>query len=320
MGLAAVYFRQGASRQALEALDTALHLDASRADIHIARGRVLLARQELKEAQLEFRRAAELEPANSDAKAALRSLHAPTKHQLLLGTETDLSNLSGFYQQNNVALLSHWSEHFRTGFEGSSYVRGGADATKIQAAVTAISPTLGGLTIGGAAARDNGIIPRHEAFLLYDRAWKFRESTAMRALEFLYAQHWYWYSTARIMVFTETTMVYLPRDWTWSLAVSGARSTSSVGALSWTPSGTSKLTFPVLARERHGVHGNVFFACGTENFSHLDQIGAFASRTYGGGLRLELTTLQDMTAFAAYQMRSQNRTQTSFGLTYGLRF
>jgi hypothetical protein len=66
--------------------------------------------------------------------------------------------------------------------------------------------------------------------------------------------------------------------------------------------------------------GNTFFAVGTENFAQLDQIGEFSSRTYGGGLRFQFTTRQDLSGLAAYQMRSQNRTATTLGLTYGVRF
>src|SRR5689334_3285166 len=61
--------------------------------------------------------------------------------------------------------------------------------------------------------------------------------------------------------------------------------------------------------------GNVFFAVGTENFAQVDQIGQFSSQTYGGGMRFQFTQRQDVTGFAAYQKRTQDRTQTSLGFT-----
>ena len=52
----------------------------------------------------------------------------------------------------------------------------------------------------------------------------------------------------------------------------------------------------------------------------MDQIGSFASQTYGGELKLRLGNRQDITAYSFYQKRTQERTQTSFGLSYGIRF
>jgi len=62
------------------------------------------------------------------------------------------------------------------------------------------------------------------------------------------------------------------------------------------------------------------FAVGTENFAQVDQVGEFSSQTYGGGLRLQLTARQDVTGFGAYQRRSQERTESSFGFTYAIHF
>ena len=71
---------------------------------------------------------------------------------------------------------------------------------------------------------------------------------------------------------------------------------------------------------RAPARGNVFFAQGTENFAQVDQIGGFSAQTYGGGLRYQLTARLDWTGYAAYQKRTQDRTQTSLGFTYGIRF
>ena len=86
------------------------------------------------------------------------------------------------------------------------------------------------------------------------------------------------------------------------------------------PSGVTRLGFPIASREQRRLGGNVFYAVGTENFAHIDQIGEFASHTYGGGLRLQFAGNQDVTGFAAYQRRSQDHTESSFGISYGIRF
>jgi len=88
----------------------------------------------------------------------------------------------------------------------------------------------------------------------------------------------------------------------------------------WKPSGISRLQFPLARWTSRSLSGNVFFAAGTEDFGEIDQIGSFASQTYGGGLRFQFTPRQDLTAYSFYQRRTQDRTQTSFGLSYGIRF
>jgi hypothetical protein len=62
------------------------------------------------------------------------------------------------------------------------------------------------------------------------------------------------------------------------------------------------------------------FAKGTENFAQVDQIGYFSSQTYGGGLRWQLADRQYVTGVATYQQRTQDRSEISFGFTYGIRF
>ena len=64
---------------------------------------------------------------------------------------------------------------------------------------------------------------------------------------------------------------------------------------------------PILCRLRIGA------AC-------VDQIGSFASQTFGGGLRFSITSRQDISPYVSYQKRSQERTDTNFGLSYGLGF
>ena len=81
-----------------------------------------------------------------------------------------------------------------------------------------------------------------------------------------------------------------------------------------------RVAFPLATGKTLQLSGNIVFAAGTENFASADQIGGFASQTYGGGLRFQLTAREDVTGFAAYQKRTQDRRQTSFGFTYGVRF
>ena len=181
-------------------------------------------------------------------------------------------------------------------------------------------PAWGALSVGGAAANDNGVIPRHETFFEYDQGFSVRRSGPLRGIETIYGQHWYWYAAARILTINETALVYLPREWTWSLTLIEARNHFSETATEWRPAGMTQLKFPLTRWKDRRVGGNVMFAIGTENFAEVNQIGELSSHTYGGGLRFQFTAVQDVTGFAAYQRRSQNRDESSFGFGYGIRF
>jgi hypothetical protein len=179
---------------------------------------------------------------------------------------------------------------------------------------------LGAATIGGAVAHDAGIVPQHEFFFDYDRGWSLGSQSLIRGVEIETGPHWYWYRAARILTINETVILYLPNSWMWSFGLTTARSAFFTSRSEWRPSGMSRLTFPIIGGHLPRLTGNAFFAAGTENFSRVDQIGHFSSQTYGGGLRLELTRYQNVTGTAAYQKRTQDRTETGFGFQYGIRF
>lgn len=320
MGLATVYSREGRTEQAKQALSRALALDPKRADLHAARGRALRATHNLGEARLEFQRALDLDPASEEARTGLLSLHGDPKHELRLGVNTDLFSFADANHDEGVSLTSQWTSRWRTTAAGGFYRRAGINAGKFSASVTGKLAGLGGLTVGGATAHDSGVIPKDEAFFDYDQGWRLGQSGWIRGLETAYGQHWYWYTTARILAINGMTIFYLPREWTWSLGLTGARSHFSGTETEWRPSGITRIGFPIAGNHERRLGGNLFFAVGTENFAQVDQIGRFSSQTYGGGLRFQLTACQDMTSMAAYQKRTQDRSEISFGFTYGIRF
>lgn len=320
MGLAAVYSRQNRFQDALQELDRAITLDSKRADLHLARGRVLRALNKGPDAKAEFETALALNPRDEEARVAVVSLKSPPRHQLLLGTNTDLYSFTGANQQEAINLISQWSNHWETSFGGSFYRWAGVDAQKLNAAVGVKSVRLGSITLGGALAHDGGVIPRNEAFYAYDKGWRLTHTGLLRGLETNFEQHWYWYSTARIITLNETTIAYFPRDWMWTLRLTGADSRFPGNQPEWRPAGFSKIAFPLRNFESRRLGGNIFFATGTENYSQVDQIGHFSSHTYGGGLHFEMAAAQDISGFAGYQTRTQGLTQITFGLTYGIRF
>jgi len=320
MGLASVYYRERQMQDALRAANRAVELDPRRADLRIARGGMLRAAGELSGAKLDFQKALDLDPGNAEARAGVESFRGEPKHELRFGANTDLFNFADSNHDSGVSLTSRWTTSWRTNVAEYFYQVFGKAAGKFVGSVTGSLPRWGGLTVGSAVAHDNGVVPKSEAFFDYDNGWKLDRSGLVRGLEIGYAQHWYWYSTARILTLKGTAIVYLPHEWTWSFGLTEGRSHFSGTGAEWRPSGTTRLGFPIAGWASRHLGGNLFFATGTEDFAQVDQIGRFSSHTYGGGLRFQLTPRQDITGFAAYQKRTQDRTDTSFGFTYGIHF
>jgi tetratricopeptide (TPR) repeat protein len=320
MGLASAYLREGKVEAGLRALDRAVELDPQRSDLRAARARALRAMGERNEARMEFQKALNLDPTSLEARAGLISVRGEPRHEMRFGQDNDLFNFTSANHDGWVSLVSKWTPHWSTSFAGSFYERAGIRAGKFSGAITGRLSRWGALTAGGAAGHDNAVIPKSEAFFDLNHGWKTGETNFLRGVEFDYGQHWYWYQTSRILTLNGTTIVYLPRDFTLSLGATGVRSTFSGTGAEWRPSGITRLGFPLANWGEKRLSGSVFFAVGTEDFAQVDQIGRFASQTYGGGLRFQISARQDVTGYASYQKRTQDRTDTSFGLSYGIHF
>jgi tetratricopeptide (TPR) repeat protein len=319
-GLASVYEREARWEDALKAIDQAEALDTHRADLHMERARILRALNQTLQANDEVRQVLAIDPGSTEARAAVTSLRPPPKQQLRIGSDNDLLNYTSAYQSEWLSLTSSWSPHWTTSLAGDFYQRGGPNAGKFAGSITLKTERFGAITAGGAIGHDNGIIPRSETFFALDRGWRLSEDRPLRGIEATHEEHWYWYSTARIFTLSGGTLIYLPRDWTWSINIQGVRNSFPGLPVGWKPSGMSRLNVPLLHWKERVLSGNALFAVGSEDFALIDQVGSFASQTYGGGLRFQLTAMQDITGYAAFQQRTQGRTDTSFGLSYGIHF
>lgn len=320
LGLGEVYLREGKVQESKRALDVAVGLDPRRADLHMARGRALAAAGDLKGARLEFEQAAKLDPADAEARVAEKSVVAAPKNELRIGQEDNAFNFLYPNYDEWLSLRTQWNGHWSTAFLGNFFQWGPADAGKFGASVTGRLAKWGALTVGGDAGHDSGVLPKTEAFFELEHGWKTSDKTFIRGLELTYNQHWYWYSTVRVLTLDGVVLVYLPRDWTFSISEIEARSNFAGLGTQWRPSEIARLGFPIVHREGRQLSGNLFFATGTEDFASVDQIGSFASQTFGGGLRFSITSRQDISPYASYQKRSEGRIDTNFGLSYGLRF
>jgi tetratricopeptide (TPR) repeat protein len=314
-GLADVLSWQQRAREALQVLDQARAVQPTQIDILIRRARLLAGTGRTREARAEFRHVLAIEPSNEHAKSGLSGLAELTTHELRVGADIDTFNYNDPAQAYAIHVRSQWRKRWSTLIGTSFYQRFGESATKFTASTAYQFTARDWINIGGAVARDHGVIPRRESFFEYGHAFKLRKGW-LRGLESSYQQRWLWYRDARILTLNTSQLIYFPRDWTGSLSITGARSGFSGTTSDWRPSGMAKLSFPLHRR----LTANTFFAVGSENFALVDQIGSFSAHTYGGGLRCRVNGRQDISGYVARQDRSNSRTQTSFGVSYGFRF
>lgn len=316
LGLADVLRWQQRLDESLEHLNRAAELAPQRVEVHTRRGRVLQDLGCTAEARAAYGEALRLEPANAEARAGLDALESEPRHELRIESDFDHYPFTDDAQSVLTRLRSRLGSRWATDFAGNFQHRFGQHAGRFGGSVTFHPVSAATLTAGGGAAHDEGVIPKSEAFFEYGHGFRLGESGALRGVELGYRQQWLWYRDARLLVLTPSLLVYLPRDWTWSVRIAAARSRFPGTPAEWRPSGTTRVTFPL----HRQLSGNLFFGVGTENFAQVDQVGRFSARTYGGGLRWKIARRHELSGYAFYQDRSQGRTQIGFGFSYGIRF
>jgi tetratricopeptide (TPR) repeat protein len=314
-GLADVLLWQKNYPEALQVLDRARTISPSDPEILTRRARVLALLGRPREARSDYQEVFHLDAENVEARAGLTNLDEVTKHEIRIGDDIDFLSYANDAQTQSVSLSSRWNNRWSTIFAVDTYQRFGQDAVKFQATGDFHVDAQDWVGVGSAVANGQGVVPTNEAFFEFGHAFRFN-NPCVRGLESSYQQHWFWYQGAHVLTLTTNQIVYLPRGWTWSLNVTGARTGFSGTPVDWTPSGWSKLGFPIQRR----ITGNVFYGVGSENFSQIDQIGRFSAHTYGGGVRYRFANRQDINAYVAYQSRSLGQTDTTLGLSYGIRF
>jgi tetratricopeptide (TPR) repeat protein len=314
-GLSDILLWQQKYAEALQILDRARKLSPSDPEILSRRARVLALLGHAQEARSEYQQTLLLDAQHKDARTGLDSLRENTKHELRVGVDVDLFNYAHAGQTEGVSLSSRWNQQWSSAFGVSTYQRFGQNAVKFLASTAFHITARDWFTVGSAVANGQSVVPTNEASFEYGHAFRI-ENRWLQGLESSYQQHWFWYQGAHVLILNTGHIFYLPREWTWSLNLTGAR-TGFVGTpVDWTPSGWTKLGFPLQRR----VTGNVFFGVGSENFAQIDQIRRFSAHTFGGGLRYQLASRQDITGYVAHQDRTQGQIDTSFGLSYGIHF
>ena len=313
--LADVLLWQRKYEESLQVLNRARAIAPADPQILARRARVLALLGRTPEARSEYQETLKFDPESRDAKAGLASLGGNSRHELRFGNDTDFFSYTDAAQTQSISLSSRWNQRWSTVFGTSIYQRFGENAVKFLGSAAYHFTGRDWVNVGSAVANPQGVVPTSEAFFEYGHGFHF-ENRWVPGLESSYEQHWFWYQGAHVLTLSSTNIVYLPKDWTWALTVIGAH-TGFVGTpADWVPSGWTKLGFSL----RHRLTGNLFYAVGSEDFSQVDQIGRIATHTYGGGLRYQLAEKQDVTGYVDRQDRTHGQTETSFGLSYGIRF
>jgi tetratricopeptide (TPR) repeat protein len=315
IALADVLLWQKKYAESLQVLDRTLKIVPADPEVRTRRAKVLVQLGRKPEARSEYREALRFDPQGRDAKAGLASLSTNARHELWIGTNTDFFSYTGAAQTQSVGLSSRWNERWSSVFGTNVNQRFGQEAVNFMASASLHPTARDSVRVGGAVANPQAIVPTREALFEYAHAFHF-ESRVLPGLETSYQQHWFWYQGARVLTLSSSNLLYLPRGWTLGLTVTGARAVFAGSAADWTPSGWTKIGFPIQRR----LTGNLFYAVGSEDFSQVDQIGRFAAHTYGGGLRCQFAEKQSVTGYVSRQDRSRGQTVTSLGLSYGIRF
>ena len=314
-GFADVLIWQQKYSEALAVLEEARKGGLQNPEILVRRARVLSLLQRVSEARAQFQAVLTYDPANPAAVNGLASLTAGARYELRIAEEADFFNYTDNAQVETVTLTAHWNRRWTTSFGVSPYHLFGENAVKIWADAAYRFRESNWIRVLGAGANPQDVVPEAEALIEYGHGFRFSNS-CFKGLESSYQEHSLWYRGAQVVTLNTTQIVYLPREWTWTLSATGSHTRFTNGESDWVPSGSTKVGFPLVRR----LSGSALFAVGAENFAQVDQIGRLSARTYGGGLRYRFAESQDVTGFVARQQREHGQTQTSVGLSYGIRF
>lgn len=314
--LADVQLWRGDLSGALDTLDQAERYGAAANDVLLRRARVFGALHRNQEAIGVYEALLAIDPGNSTVRGEIAVLRATEgRHELRIGTDVDTFNYTDTASTETISLASRWNRRWASRLAGNFYQRFGTNAQKINVGATYRINRRDWLSVGGGVANRQGVVAQEELNLEYGHGLAVH-TRFVRGME-VYAEHRnFWYSTSHVVTFGGMAVVYLPHDWMWSVSTTAVRTRFTNVGSSFTPSGFTRLVFPLYKR----LGANLMYGAGAENFASVDQIGRFAARTMGGGLRCQIRPGQDVSGYVAVQDRSQGRSQVSAGVSYGFRF
>lgn len=314
-GLADVLLWQKKYLESLAAIEQARTVAPQDPEVLVRRARLLSLLRRVPEARAQFQAVLSYDPTNRDAINGLADLAGPARYELRFGEELDFFNYTGDAQVEALSFTAHWDDKWTNSFGVTPYHLFGESAVKMWGDTAYRFHDNNWVRILVAAANPQDVVPEYEALLEYGHGFRF-SIPFFKGLESSWQEHDLWYRGAQVVTLNSVQTFYLPKDWTWTVSLTGARTHFPGTSSDWVPSGSTKFGFPLTRR----LSGNVDFAVGAENFAQVDQIGRLSARTYGGGLRYRFGEGQDVSGFFARQFREFDQKQSSLGLNYGIRF
>src|SRR5262249_14615361 len=156
-------------------------------------------------------------------RAAVSGSPVETHYEVRVGADLDAFNYTDSAQAESVSWAARWNQRWSSLIASSYYQRFAETANKASISTAYRFTSRDWLNAGGAFAHDQGIIPRREAFFEYGHGFQL-PSPYIRGWETSYQQRWLWYRDAQVLTLTGTALAYLPRSWSWSVALTGAHS------------------------------------------------------------------------------------------------
>ncbi|MGH9522735.1 MAG: tetratricopeptide repeat protein, partial [Terriglobales bacterium] len=305
---------RGDASGALVTIDKAERAHADAQEIWVRRARLYVRLHRNADAIHAYKELLEFNPSNQDALAAIKNLRE-RRHELRIGSDTDTFNYTGAANTELLSLLSRWNDRWSTAISTTLYQRFGSNAQTADVGATYRFTATNWITVTGGLGTRQDVAPEEEVSTEYGHGFRLRFGP-IRGIESYALARNLWYSGSRVFTIGTTQIVYLPREWTWAIRITGVRTSFAPTNAEWVPSGFTRLSWPAMPR----LTVNGLFAVGAEDFSNIDQIGHFAAHTFGGGAKIRINERQDISCDVAYQKRTRGRTQTSVSLSYGIRF
>lgn len=313
LGLCDVLIWQDKLEEALTVLDGGL---AQRRDSEFLfrRGRILQRLGRTALARGEFLAVLQLDPHNREARTHLDALRE-YRHELRFGAAAETYNNTDATGLQSLSWRASWSPQWATEFAFASHQRFGFKVQRVAVQVDRRFAHDRWLSLGTVQSSSGMILARREVAGEFGYAFRIA-NRLFRGAEVSARQRGLWFDAAHVAVTTAAALVYLPRDWTFLVRLSGSRSSFAATGVEWQPSGAVRLAFPVAKR----IEGRASFGLGAENYSNAEQIGHFFARQFGAGARLLVGPSQDLIVNVARQFRSRGVTQASVEVGYAVRF
>ena len=317
LGLADVQLWSGDAQSALTTLEKAEAAYAAAAEVLLRRAKVLVALHRPRDAAACYQQLLETDPSSSEARRRVSELAAERNpvHQLRLGVDISSFNYTGPAAMQTAELTSNWSSRWSTHLGGTFQERFGEHAQIGSAGATYHLQDKDWVTVVGGVGSRQEVAPQYELGLDYGHAFTLRRGT-VRGVEIYLQQRRLWFADSAVATFGSTTIVYLPRDWTITVSTTAVRTDFDNSGTAWAPSGFARIEFPLQRRLR----ANVLYGVGAENFARADELGHFAARSFGGGIRYSINRRRDFSGFVLVQHRWEERSQVNVGATYAIRF